>query len=165
MVKKLSKGFTLVELLLVVGIIGTLTVAILMNFNPLEQVRKGRDAQRKADLAALQRALEVYNNDNNAYPTSTADYKINISGWNWGSSWVPYMQKTPKDPISAKTYRYVSVSSGQGYRIYASLERSGKDPQACNSSGTACPNAPSGVTCGSLSDICNYGIASSNTDP
>lgn len=164
MASKSYKGFTLVELLLVVGILGTLTVAILMNFNPLEQVRKGRDAQRKADLATLQRALEIYHNDNNAYPGSTADYKISISGWNWGGSWSPYMQKTPKDPISAKTYRYVSVSNGQGYRVYANLERGGKDPQAC-SSGTACPNVPSGVTCGSSSDICNYGVTSSNTDP
>ena len=50
---KKSSGFTLVELLIVVSIMAILTVAVVSAINPLEQLRKARDTQRKADAATL----------------------------------------------------------------------------------------------------------------
>jgi len=63
-----KKGFTLIELLLVIIILGFLTSLIAGNF--FTSLKKGRDARRKGDLEQIQRALEMYYEDNRAYPNS-----------------------------------------------------------------------------------------------
>ena len=57
----LKKGFTLVELLIVVAIIGILSTLLMANFIGVRQ--RARDAQRKADLRQIQSALELYRSD------------------------------------------------------------------------------------------------------
>ncbi|MBI4215560.1 MAG: type II secretion system protein [Parcubacteria group bacterium] len=62
------KGFTLVELLIVVSIIGLLST---LSFVALGSARvKARDAKRLSDVRNIQSALELYFSDNNAYPES-----------------------------------------------------------------------------------------------
>lgn len=59
-------GFTLIEILIVVAIIGVISGVV---FTALSQARlKGRDSKRKGDLVQLQKALEIYYNTNNRYP-------------------------------------------------------------------------------------------------
>ncbi|MEK9154841.1 MAG: type II secretion system protein [Patescibacteria group bacterium] len=55
-----KKGFTLLELLIVIGIIAVLSVAIIFVLDPAETLRKSRDAQRMSDLATLKTALGIY---------------------------------------------------------------------------------------------------------
>ncbi|MEK7212399.1 MAG: type II secretion system protein [Patescibacteria group bacterium] len=55
-----KKGFTLLELLIVIGIIAILSVAIIFVLNPAETLRKSRDSQRLADLGTLKTALGLY---------------------------------------------------------------------------------------------------------
>jgi prepilin-type N-terminal cleavage/methylation domain-containing protein len=55
-----QKGFTLLELLIVVVIISILAIAVLFVLNPAETLRKTRDAQRFADLATVKNAIAVY---------------------------------------------------------------------------------------------------------
>lgn len=155
----MKNGFTLMELLIVIGVLSIITSAILISINPIEQFQKGRDAKRKNDLTQIQRALEAYYNDNKSYPDNTANFKMNLSGWDWGGAWQPYMQVVPKDSLPSQNYVYVRVLSGQGYGLYARLERGSKDPQAC-AGGTCGPASGCGQ---SLS--CNYGVTSSNTSP
>lgn len=150
------RGFTLVELLLVVGILGLIAAGLLMTMNPIEQIQKARDVQRKNDLAQIQRALEAYYNDNISYPANTVDFKMSLTLWNWGSSWSPYMRTVPKDPISSQKYAYRQQLSGQGYELYARLERGTKDPQTCT--GGVC--GPANACGASLN--CNFGVSSSN---
>lgn len=66
--KSRSLGFTLVELLIVVSILSLLTVAVLAAINPLEQLKKGRDTQRKADAATLLAASERFQATFGCYP-------------------------------------------------------------------------------------------------
>ena len=157
-----DRGFTLVELLVVVGMISILSAAILATLNPIEQVKKGRDSQRKSDLGQIQKALDAYLADWNVYPASLP------FGAKWTVSGTIYMRKVPQDPSPSQAYFYAQQLSGQGFRLYAGLERCqpGKcnDPQACLQTGGRCPNAPSNANCGTNA-TCTYGVASSNLEP
>lgn len=65
-------GFTLVELLVVIGIITMITALLFPNFMGARQ--RARDSQRKADLRQIQGALELYKLDQNppVYPSGSA---------------------------------------------------------------------------------------------
>ncbi|OGI63097.1 hypothetical protein A2818_01640 [Candidatus Nomurabacteria bacterium RIFCSPHIGHO2_01_FULL_40_12] len=55
-----KKGFTLLELLIVIAIIAILSVALVIVLNPAETLKKARDAQRIADLSTLKTAIGIY---------------------------------------------------------------------------------------------------------
>jgi len=117
-----KKGFTLVELLVVVTIIGILMAIALVNYRIFLQ--KGEDAQRKADLRFLQAALEQYNADQHFYPSSiTPDTPLA-----YGSK--VYLSKVPFDPAGEiYIYEPSGVNCGSGdqeknctnYCLYAKL--------------------------------------------
>ena len=169
------KGFTLIELLITIAVIGILAIGALVLIDPIAQMQKARDATRKSDLGQIQKALQVYYQDSGEFPASSPDYRIvgldaDATIVNWDDPWLPYMAKVPKDPAgSSKKYVYFTTSDRQRYYLYATLDRGGKDPQACK---------PDGSACGSLSDngtsqipptvcggTCNYGVSSSNVTP
>lgn len=162
-----SFGFTLVELIVVISIVSVLTLTALAALDPFAQFQKANDAKRKADLGQIQKALEVYYQDNGKYPINnpSTTYKIYDQIQNkiidWNSVWQPYMNVLPEDPKAGYSYIYYSPD-GQYYYLYASLERGSKDPQVCNSDGSQCDNAPTGA-CGS--GICNYGVSSPDKSP
>ncbi|MBI2030997.1 MAG: type II secretion system protein GspG [Candidatus Levybacteria bacterium] len=64
---KSSFGFTLIEILIVLALIGILSVIFFINFSVIP---KARDAQRKADLKQLEKAVEQYRSDNGIYPNN-----------------------------------------------------------------------------------------------
>jgi len=57
---KLQKGFTLLELLIVLSVIVILAVALILVINPAETLKKSRDSQRISDLTTLKTALGIY---------------------------------------------------------------------------------------------------------
>src|SRR5882762_5143552 len=65
--KNKSKGFTIVELLIVIVVIGILATLVIVTFTGIQQ--KARDSKRKTDLGAVQASLESYYSSNNTYPT------------------------------------------------------------------------------------------------
>ncbi|MBI2644960.1 prepilin-type N-terminal cleavage/methylation domain-containing protein [Candidatus Uhrbacteria bacterium] len=65
------KGFTLVELLVAIGIIGILSSIAVVSVSNVRA--KARDAKRIADVKQIQTALESYFNDQNAYPATKRD--------------------------------------------------------------------------------------------
>ena len=102
--QKLSSGFTLIELLVVIAIIGVLAAIVLVSINNART--KAKDVRRKADISQIQKALELYYDDNRQYPTSGGS---TAPGANWNTSndasWTtlqtalqPYMAKLPIDP-------------------------------------------------------------------
>lgn len=63
-----AKGFTLVELLIAISLIGILTGVLLAVLNPRGIQAKARDSQRISDLSKVKVALENYFADNRSYP-------------------------------------------------------------------------------------------------
>ena len=59
MSKNLRKGFTLVELLIVIAILGTLAVVVLIALNPVQQLARTRDAGRDSSVQQLAHAMEA----------------------------------------------------------------------------------------------------------
>ncbi len=65
--KKNSRGFTIVELLIVIVVIGILAALVIVTYNGIQQ--KARDTERKTDINALASHLEAYNASAGRYPT------------------------------------------------------------------------------------------------
>ncbi len=114
---KKNGGFTLTELLVVVGMIAFLAVLILIYLR--NQVYKARDAKRKADMHLIQTAVEEYEKDRDCYPPEN---NVKCSP---GNGLNPYLSKIPCDPISGKSYPYEPggpTSCYNWYRMYALLD-------------------------------------------
>ncbi len=160
-------GFTLIELMIVIAILGVLTAMISGNF--ITSLKKGRDARRKGDLEQIQRALEMYYEDKKAYPTFIFPFggKFCETAACAATEKV-YMQKVSNDPISSKSYEYVS-SDGTNYKMYACLEN---NQQILPYSSVLTPPTLT-LTCttqcylqdGIAPANCIYGISSPNTTP
>jgi prepilin-type N-terminal cleavage/methylation domain-containing protein len=123
--KDLSDGFTLVEILIAVAIIGLLLVLLLVNWK--KQIDRGRDMQRKADLHKIQKAFEEYYNDFNCYPSLTILNNCGSTGkpGDTPAGLSPYLPSIPCDPITKVPYKYVPLDETNlcaGYRILTTLE-------------------------------------------
>ncbi len=68
-----SKGFTIVELLIVIIVIAILATLVITAYNGVQA--KARDVKRQSDANEVQKAAESYNADNGSYPTVTANFR------------------------------------------------------------------------------------------
>lgn len=64
----LVRGFTLVELLIVIGLLGAIAVIVIAAINPIEQANRARDARFKADSSQLISAVERYFATHSKFP-------------------------------------------------------------------------------------------------
>jgi type IV pilus assembly protein PilA len=165
--RNISKyGFTLMELLIVIAILGILVAVGVVSFGASQ--RKSRDIDRKNDLRQVSLALESYYNDFGHYPLSTTDGNIigceidALEDCVWGEPWrntstVPetiYMLTLPSDP-AGRVYYYVSDINGSYYKLYAHLENDQDEGAGVNQAGYEDTDCGGG-------ELCTYGIASTN---
>lgn len=96
-----KKGFTLLELLTVIAIVGMLSV---MGFsNVSRQTKKSYDAKRKTDIHELQVALESYFTDNQKYPVSLPAKGLPLAS---PDGQTIYLNRMPADPLARDPYLY-----------------------------------------------------------
>lgn len=112
---KLRDGFTLLELLIVIIVVGLLALVIIPNL--LSGPARARDSQRKADMRTIKTALESYYNDNNSYPTSL---QVLTEGT------TPYLKSLPTDPKTKQMYVYTTTGNPpSNFLLKVTLESSG----------------------------------------
>lgn len=76
-IKRDSKGFTIVELLIVIVVIGILAALVLNSFRGVQE--RARDTERRTDINAQASQLELYYQDQGGYPLFTG--QINTDSW------------------------------------------------------------------------------------
>jgi len=116
-----QRGFTLIEIIVVVVIIGILATFVAPKF--LGKTDDARIVKAKNDIQALESALDIYKLDNYAYPTTDQglDALINLpasdpvpSNWQQGG----YVKKLQKDPWQ-REYLYLSPGEHGEIDIYS----------------------------------------------
>ncbi len=75
--KFLSRGFTLVELLIVIALLAVIATIVIAAINPIEQANRAADAGKKADASQLVSALERYYTTHSGYPWMAASCATN----------------------------------------------------------------------------------------
>ena len=110
-----KRGFTLVELVVVMAVLGILAGVLIVGLNPAAQFKKSRDGRRRADLEQIRSALEMCYADEGSYPVGSLS-----SGSNITCGGTTYMT-IPADPLAGKSYTYGSAD-GITYSISASLD-------------------------------------------
>ena len=111
------KGFTLIEILIVVAIIAILASVVLVGLGPTQSL--GRDARRVSDLHEVQNGLELFYNSKGAYPIATNGA---WSGLGTAlTAQVPTINAIPSDPGN-NGYVYGSDAAGAGYVLQATME-------------------------------------------
>lgn len=98
-----QRGFTLVELIIVMAIIGILAGVVLVNVGP--QRSKANRTRALADISQMDSALEIYHADNGIYPTTQQGLAALIAQpstppapRNWQGPYLKNRSSVPKDP-------------------------------------------------------------------
>lgn len=146
--RSIKRGFTLIEILVVVCILALLTLALILSFG--NQRDKADDARTKADLARLKIAFEEYYNDNNCYPP--VEWFDDASDCN-SNLLAPYLQSIPCDRSTGLPYVLETDSTTCGwFKFYATLNLPSRDAEAISQR-----TSSGGSTLG------NFGVSSTNT--
>jgi general secretion pathway protein G len=104
----LVSGFTLIELMVVLVIIGVLAALIVPNV--LDRADDARVTAARTDVNNLMQALKLYKLDNQRYPTSAQGLQALLTKPGEGpipTNWKHYLDKLPNDPWG-RTYQYLN---------------------------------------------------------
>jgi len=124
-----SKGFTLLELLVVISIIGILLGIGSVSFSTAQ--KKGRDSRRQGDMTAIQKSLEEYYALTNGYPASVT------SGGSITYLTNTLMNLVPYDPKNSGTYVYTYTVDAPAVKTAYCLCAIVENASAANASGNA----------------------------
>jgi len=108
----INKGFTLIEILIVITIIGVLASVVVPRL--MDRPDQARQTKVKQDIRVIESALDLYRLDNFVYPTSQQGLEALMTKpssppipTNWGG---PYLKRLPADPWG---HEYIYANPGQ----------------------------------------------------
>jgi len=114
---KKFKGFTFVELLVVITIIGVVFAAGVVSYTTIS--KNSRNARRSADMEAIRQALEMCRSIDGVYPASI------VGDVHCTDPTIITLKTTPLDPKPCPTTTYTYSPSGGGYSLTASCYEGG----------------------------------------
>ncbi len=106
--RRIQAGFTLIELMVVLVIIGVLAALIVPNV--LDRADDARGTAAKTDVTNLMQALRMYRLDNQRYPTGEQGLQALLVKPTTNPvpmNWKPYLEKLPNDPWG-RPYQYLN---------------------------------------------------------
>ena len=120
--KKLQTGFTLIELMIVVAIIGILAAIAIPKFSNSSQ--RSKESSLRANLKLVRNAIDLFRADTGAFPAtmagltapttaglSAAAATCTIAATDWRG---PYLQAVPVDPVSGSALTYGTTTANVG---------------------------------------------------
>jgi len=131
-----QSGFTIVELLIVIVIIGILATLVIVTFSGVQQ--KARDTERKTDINSVQKQLEAFYANKGYYPPAV---DLNAASWR-STNEVRLDTKALADPsTSATTTLLVGVAGGANSTkqyYYQAYSDAAKTTTCTETAGTQC---------------------------
>ncbi len=120
---RLTAGFPLVEIMVVVAIIAVLATIIVVAYQGFGE--RTRDSQRTTDVAQIKIALDKYYADNSRYPDVCGGTPV-CSVVALSTPLAQYIKQLPSDPLTSQNgqneYRYGVSTDGSGYGIVVNYE-------------------------------------------
>ena len=117
-----EKGFTIVELLIVIVVIGILAALVLNTFSGVQ--RRARDTERQTDTNSMATQLEVYYNDNGGYPILATSSTNGIANDTWVTANLKGIDlnslRTPGASANNMTATATPTAAQYGYETFAS---------------------------------------------
>ena len=129
-----SAGFTIIEVVIVTGLIILLASLLIINVDPVGSKKKSRDEKRMSDVSTIDRAISEFVADKKRYPdqsnilrqstilpAGSSQLTSSKSGW-IQEDLSSYSSLLPIDPLNDDLYHYYYIHNLNSYEVNAKLE-------------------------------------------